>query len=187
MALRRLFAWLAYAALTAPIGLLAHFAFEAYSRRDSGFSPFEPDHIALISVLAGSLAAVVVALRRGTRDERRERVSILRASMPRGIGLIVATGTVQLALAAFTLSLENLALDPTRAGCAAVIALATALVGAFAFFCVEDAVLTTAAGLCASWTASGGESARLILVLEASAGGRIAVRHHRGRSPPFRP
>jgi hypothetical protein len=187
MALRRLSSWLVYAALTAPIGLLAHFAFEAYSRRDSGFSPFESDHLALLIVLAGSLAAVVVALRRGTRDERRERITMLRACMPRGIGLIVATGTVQLALAAFTLSLENLALDPTRAGSAAVIALASALAGAFAFFCVEDAVLTTAAGLCASWIASSVESGRLVLALEPSSGGRIAVRHHRGRSPPFRP
>jgi hypothetical protein len=187
MALRRVFAWWVYTALTAPIGLLAHFAFEAYSRRDSGFSPFEPDHVALLSVLVGFLAAVVVALRRGTRDERRNRITLLRACMPRGIGLIIATGTVQLAVAAFTLSLENLAVEPTRAGSAVAIALATALAGAFAFFCVEDVVLITAAGLCASWIATSGESARLVLVREAPFGGRIAVRHHRGRSPPFRP
>jgi hypothetical protein len=187
MALRRLFAWLVYTALTAPIGLIAHFAFEAHSRRDSGFSPFEPDHIALLSLLVGSLAAVVVALRHGTRDERRERITLLRACMPRGIALIIATGTVQLAVAAFTVSLENLALDPTRAGSAAIIAFVTALVGAFVFFCVEDVVLTTAAGLCESWIAPSDELVQLVLALEPSTSGRNAVRHHRGRSPPFRP
>ena len=52
MPARRIFAWLIYAALTAPIGLFAHFAFEAYSRRDGGFSPFEPDHLAWLTVIA---------------------------------------------------------------------------------------------------------------------------------------
>jgi len=187
MPARRIFAWLIYAALTAPIGLFAHFAFEAYSRRDGGFSPFEPDHLAWLTVIAGALVAVVFALRRGTRDERRERLAVLRASVPRGFGLVVATGAVQLALAGFTLALENLALDPTRAAFAGVLAIATALVGAAVFLCVEDGVLASAAALGHAWAAPGRPASPLGFAFETHAAGRIAVRLQRGRSPPFRP
>jgi hypothetical protein len=187
MPARRLFAWLVYTALTAPIGLFAHFAFEAYSRRDGGFSPFEPDHLALLTVIVGAIVAVVFALRQGTRDERRERLALLRASVPRGIGLVVATGMVQLTVAAFTLALEDLALDPTRACFAAVLAIATTLVGALIFLCVEDVVLISAAALGLSWAAPNGRSLPLCLAFETNAVGRIAIRLQRGRSPPFRP
>jgi hypothetical protein len=186
MPARRLFAWLVYAALTAPIGLFAHFAFEAYGRRDAGFSPFEPDHLALLTVIAGGIAAVVFALRRGTREERRERLTLLRAAVPRGSGLVIATGAVQLAVAGFTLALEDLALDPTRACFAAALAIATALAGAFVFLCVEDVVLTSAAALGASWAAPNGRSLPLRTAAETNAAGRIAIRLQSGRSPPFR-
>jgi hypothetical protein len=187
MPARRIFAWLIYAALTAPIGLFAHFAFEAYCRRDGGFSPFEPDHLAWLTVVFGAIAAVVFALRRGTRDERRERLAVLRASVPRGIGLVVATGTVQLSLAGITLALEDLAFDPTRAAFAAVLAIATALAGAVVFLCAEDVVLTSAAGLGYAWAAPGRKSSPLGFAFEIYGAGRIAIRLQRGRSPPFRP
>jgi hypothetical protein len=185
MSARRLLAWWIYLALTTPIGLLAHFAFEAYGRRDGAFSPFEADHLALMSVIVCLIAAVTFALRRGSRDERRLRIAHLRAAMPRGPGLVVATCVVQLGVAAGTLALEDVAIDPTRVACALVLGIATAFLGASAFSHVDDTILTVAAALnlppqyqrAASYAASGFDTTRAV--------GRVAITRRRGRSPPI--
>lgn len=181
---RRLFAWWVYLALTAPIGLLAHFAFEAFGRRDGAFSPFEPDHIALMALIGCLIVAVTVALRRGSRDERRMRIAHLRAAMPRGPGLVASTCVVQLGVAAGTLALEHLALDPAHVACALMLAMATAFLGAKTFSHVEDALLTIAAAL-GRWTPYAPAAPPLALARVTSrSAGRVALHRQRGRSPP---
>lgn len=186
MPARRLFAWSIYLALTAPIGLLAHFVFEAYSRRDGAFSPAEPDHLALLAIILGCIATVTVALRHGTRDERRARLAALRASMPRGAALVFATTAVQLVVAGATLAREGVALDPARVGWAAAMAIVTALLGAWVFRCLEDALLATAAALAAPWVDVRDGAVLLDFAAEPPAVGHIARRLHGGRSPPLR-
>jgi hypothetical protein len=185
MAVRRLFAWWVYVALTTPIGLLAHFVFEAYGRRDDGFSPFEPDHIALMGVIVCLVAAATFALRRGSREERRLRLEVLRASMPRGLGLAVATGGVQLGVAAGTLALEHVAIDPARIACALLLAVATALFGASVFLHVEDAVLHVAAAVEVGQRAPGLALCLADVSPSTRGTGRIGSRAARGRAPPF--
>jgi hypothetical protein len=181
---RRLFAWWVYLALTTPVGLLAHFAFEAFGRRDGGFSPLEADHVALMSAIVCLIVAVTFGLRRGSRDERRLRIAHLRAGMPRGPGLVVATCVVQMGVAAGTLALEELAIDPTRVACALVLGIATAFLGASAFCHVEDTILTVAAAL-NRLPPHAPATSRVVLALAAMRPiCRVAIRRRRGRSPP---
>jgi hypothetical protein len=184
---RRLAAWWVYLALTAPIGLLAHFAFEAYGRRNGGFSPFALDHLALIGVIVCSIVAAIVSLRRGSRDERRLRLAQLRQAMPRGAGLAAATCVIQLGVAAGTLAVENLSIDPTHVVCALALGIATAFVGARVFLHVEETVLTLAAAL--DLVATQRPAALHLVAASAVAppAGSVTARLHRGRAPPFRP
>jgi hypothetical protein len=184
---RRLAAWWVYLALTAPIGLLAHFAFEAYGRRDGGFSPFELDHLALMGVIVCSIVAAIVSLRRGSRDERRLRLAQLRQAVPRGTGLVAATCAVQLGVAAGTLAVENLNIDPTHVACALVLGIATAFLGARVFLHAEETILTVAAAL--DLAATQIPAARHLAAASDALppAGRIAARLHRGRAPPLRP
>jgi hypothetical protein len=184
---RRLAAWWVYLALTAPIGLLAHFAFEAYGRRNGGFSPFELDHLALMGVIVCSIVAAIVSLRRGARDERRLRLAQFRQAMPRGAGLAAATCAIQVGVAAGSLAAENLNIDPTHVACALVLGIAAAFVGARVFLHAEETILTLAAALDLVATQ---RPAALHLAAASAApppAGRIAARLHRGRAPPFRP
>jgi hypothetical protein len=187
MSARRSFAWWVYLVLTAPIGLLAHFAFEAVGRRDGGFSPLEPDHVALISVIACLIAGVTLVLRRGSRGERQLRIAQLRAAMPRGRGLVLATCVVQMSVAAGTLALEGPAIDPTRVACALAIAIAALVLGASAFSHVEDTILTAAAALHPYPSCAPNRSHLALAVAATPSIDRIAIRRRRGRAPPFRP
>lgn len=186
MSTRRLFAWWVYIALTTPIGLLAHFAFEAYGRRDGAFSPFEADHLLLMAAIVCLIGAVTFALRRGSRDERRLRLAQLRASIPRGAALVAVTCTVQLGVASGTLALEGPAIDPARFACALLLGIAAAVLGASAFSHIEDSVLTVAAALETLHFNDAAAVRVAIWFATAVPTYRIAVGRHDGRAPPFR-
>ena len=147
--LQRTRAWLVYAGLTLPLGLLAHVLFEAVGGVMHRAASIGAEH-ALLALVAGTAFTVALGtLRRGTRAERRLRAALLRRALPSGARLAIAGGLLQALVAATTLAAEGVSVDPAHLAVAALAGLLALLAGALVFFVAKDSLLAFAAALIA--------------------------------------
>jgi hypothetical protein len=143
----RLGPWLIYAGLTIPIGLLAHFVFEQVGGVVRRSGSVESDHALLVAFATAALAAVVWFLRRGSSAERRRRLALVRAALPRGARLFAYGSMVQAVVAVGTLGAEGVSVRPAGLSIAIVAGLVGVLLGSLIFRAVEDDVLAIAAAI----------------------------------------
>ena len=139
---RSLLAWLIYAGLTLPIGLFGHVLFEQAGRVVGRYGSVELDHAVLGAAAAAAFAAALWSLRRGDRAERRRRAAMLQAALPNAVAVCVTGIAAQSAIAAATLSLEGVAVDPARVAVALVAAACGMLLASLLLYAVDEAVLS---------------------------------------------
>jgi hypothetical protein len=184
---RPVLAWLIYAGLTLPIGLFGHVLFEASGGVVRRLGDIELDHIILFTCAALAFAFTVGALRRGNARDRKRRLALLRAALP-GRSQLLLTGIAgQGLVAAATLGLEGIEVDPSRVVVALAVALIGILLGAMAFESVEADLIAI---LVAFAVALFGEGAPLRVSIADGLfahTGRTPIRVHAGRAPPSSP
>ena len=147
--LQRTRAWLVYAGLTLPLGLLAHVLFELVGGVARRAASIGVEHALLALLAGGTFAAALAALRRGTRAERRLRNALFRRALPSGARLALAGGALQALVAAATLAAEGVSVDPAHLAVAAIAGLLALLAGALVFSAAKDSLLAFAAALIA--------------------------------------
>jgi len=147
--LQRTRAWLVYAGLTLPLGLLAHVLVEAVGGVARRTGSVSLQHTLLALVAGTAFAAALAALRRGALSERRLRTAQLRRALPSGARLALAGGAMQALVAAATLAAEGVSVDPAHLAVAVLAGLLALLAGALAFSAAKDSLLALAAALVA--------------------------------------
>lgn len=183
--LQRMRAWLVYAGLTLPLGLLGHVLFELGGGVSQRAGSIAAEHAVLACVAGAAMAVAVTALRRGTLHERRARTALLRAALPSGMRLALAGAALQAIVAVATLAAEGVAVEPGHLLFALVIVLVSVIVGALAFSAAKDSILAFAAALIGI---TRGADVPPRFELGSPALARYAsctVRLRAGRGPPF--
>ncbi len=181
----RLRAWLIYAGLTLPIGLFGHVLFEQVGVVVRRFGDVELDHTILAACAAVVLLAAVLALRHGSHAERRRRLALLLATLPSGARLTLAGMLLQTLVAAGTLTLEGVAVDPARLGLALIAGVVGVLLGSFMFRAIDDDVLAFVAAIVLAVSGRGAHTRCVFATEPVSRYAYRVLRLHAGRAPPF--
>jgi hypothetical protein len=178
-------AWLVYAGLTLPLGLLGHASFELLGGVSRRAGSITAEHAVLACVAGAAIALAVMTLRRGSLPERRARMSLLRAALPSGGRLALAGATLQAIVSAATLAAEGVWVDPTHLLFALGVGLVGVLIGALAFSAAKDSIFAFAAALIG--VAGEADAApRFELGSPALASySSCTIRLRAGRGPPF--
>jgi hypothetical protein len=145
--LQRTRAWLIYAGLTLPLGLLGHMLFELFGGVSRRAESIGVAHTALLAASAIAIAITVAVVRRGTSGDRRIRMTLLRRALPSGGRLALAGAALQALVSIATLAAEGVTVDPDHVGFAVVVGLIAVLIGSVAFSAARDSILAFAAAL----------------------------------------
>lgn len=161
--------------------------FEASGGVERRLGNLEIDHTILFACAALAFALALGTLRRGDATDRRRRLALLRAALPRGSRLLLAGIAAQALVATATLGLEGVEVDPSRAVVALAVALIGILLGALAFESVEVDLLAILVAFAVALFDEGAPLRVAIADALFAHTGRTSIRVHAGRAPPSSP